>query len=1226
MDQEQALRLEAETAKQQLEKVLSSISDGFYVLDRQWRYTYVNDRLCELARMTRAEMLGHSIWDLFPDVINTDVYVQFHRALDEQVAGNFEYFYATWNRWYEYRLYPSLDGLTVFATDITDRKQTELILIEQNKLLELTASGQPLDECLSEICISISKLNPGTRACILLANREGLKLSDSITPELPPSFGLGLKDAPITELTIGTCGTAGYCGQPVTCDDIAGDKQWSPEWQNLCVSHGVLACHSVPILDVDGIPLGSLMLCFNEARMPTDWEYQLASFGTQIGSIVFEREACATKVVRANLALGESEEQYRTLFESIDEGFCVCEMLVDENGKPIDYRFLQVNPVFEKLTGLKEATGKTARFLVPDLEAFWFEVYGKVVLTGEPIRFEQESIAMNAWFDVNAFRIGAAQSHKFAVLFTNISEAKRDEVVRKESETALRQSEARLSTIAANLPNGAAFIVDRDLRYLFAEGKALETAGMTSSDLVGKTLGEALDPILVARYEPHYRQALSGEPYSLEHYSHDRHYISHGTPLYNDFGEVYAVLAVSYDITERKQAEEALQQRETELTLITNAVPALISFVDSDQRYRFNNRGYEEWFGHSATEIYGKHIQEVLGEAAYQEIFPYIEQVLAGQQVTFEKQVPYQDGGTRYVSATYIPRLNNQGIVDGFVALINDMSDRKRADERLHLLYETTRDLLATKQPLLLMSNLFHKLSEQLELHCYYNYMVEEKDNRQMLHLRNYEGVSDEAAESLAWIELGDYLCGLVAEQRQQIVLNQEQIATHPNAQLVNSMGITAYAGQPLIAQGQLLGTLSFASLTRTSFTPEEIDLLQSTCEQVAIAIERANLLTSIQQQAEQLQQANRIKDEFLAIVSHELRSPLNPILGWSTLLQTQKLDQTKTTYALKTIARNAKLQAELIEDLLDISRILRGKLSLNICQVNLVSIVEAAIETVQLSASAKSIQIHTQLESNVGLVSGDSSRLQQVVWNLLSNAVKFTEAGGQVEIRLQRNGSFAQISVSDTGKGISPDFLPYVFDYFRQEDGATTRKFGGLGLGLAIVRHLLELHGGTIEVESPGEGKGATFTVKLPSLPNSIHTSFDNKSSERSLNLEGIEILVVDDAADTREYIAFLLETYGANVTAVASAVEALATLAKSKVDVLVSDIGMPEMNGYMLMQQLRTLPSNQGGKIPAIALTAYAGEIDYQLAMSAGFQRHIPKPVEPTRLVEAIVDLLRS
>ncbi len=390
---------------------------------------------------------------------------------------------------------------------------------------------------------------------------------------------------------------------------------------------------------------------------------------------------------------------------------------------------------------------------------------------------------------------------------------------------------------------------------------------------------------------------------------------------------------------------------------------------------------------------------------------------------------------------------------------------------------------------------------------------------------------------------------------------------------------------------------------------------------------QRQWLLEQEQAARAEAETANRIKDEFLAVLSHELRSPLNPILGWSQLLLRGKLDATKTTQALQTIERNAKLQAQLIEDLLDVSRILRGKLSLAMAPVNLALTIEAAIETVRLAAQAKSIQIDTVFDSNIGRVLGDSARLQQVIWNLLTNAVKFTSPGGRVEIRLECINWQAQITVRDTGKGIHPDFLPYVFEYFRQADATTTRKFGGLGLGLAIVRHLVELHGGTVRAESPGEELGSTFTVSLPLLNEDKSIKDEDNSSfpiYEALPLSGIQVLVVDDEADSRELIAFILEQRGAIVTEVASALEALQVIAKTQPDVLVSDIGMPDMDGYMLMGQIRAMQSKQSSQIKAIALTAYAGEINQQQALAVGFEHHIAKPVDPDQLVQALINLL--
>lgn len=389
---------------------------------------------------------------------------------------------------------------------------------------------------------------------------------------------------------------------------------------------------------------------------------------------------------------------------------------------------------------------------------------------------------------------------------------------------------------------------------------------------------------------------------------------------------------------------------------------------------------------------------------------------------------------------------------------------------------------------------------------------------------------------------------------------------------------------------------------------------------------EQAHILQLEQVAREKAEQANRIKDEFLAVLSHELRSPLNPILGWSRLLQTGRLDAEKTAYALATIERNAKLQSDLIADLLDVSRILQGKINLNVSTVNLATVIRAAIETVRLAAEAKSIEIETVFESEVNDVAGDATRLQQIVWNLLSNAVKFTPTGGQVQIHLTAIDHQIQMTVHDTGKGIAPEFLPHVFDYFRQEDGATTRQFGGLGLGLAIVRYLTELHGGTVAVESPGEGQGTTFMVRLPRLSTAAELQSEAQSADSSASLKDLKILVVDDDSDALGLVEFLLEEAGAIVVSVPSACEALQALAQSRFDILVSDIGMPEMDGYMLMQQVRALPPDQGGEIRAIALTAYAGELNQKQAIAAGFQKHLAKPLESEELIDAIAALTKK
>ncbi|MEA5621072.1 ATP-binding protein [Cronbergia sp. UHCC 0137] len=405
--------------------------------------------------------------------------------------------------------------------------------------------------------------------------------------------------------------------------------------------------------------------------------------------------------------------------------------------------------------------------------------------------------------------------------------------------------------------------------------------------------------------------------------------------------------------------------------------------------------------------------------------------------------------------------------------------------------------------------------------------------------------------------------------------------------------------------------------------------------EQKEIQQQRAHLLELEQAARTKAETANRIKNQFLAVLSHELRTPLNSILGWSQLLQTRKFDPAKTEQALATIERNAKLQVKLIEDLLDVSRILQGKLVLNTVNVNVKSTILSAIEIIRLAADSKLIQLNTVFTANLAQVLGDATRLQQIFWNLLSNAVKFTPQGGKIDIHLEQVNGYAQISIRDSGKGISAEFLPYVFDYFRQADGSATRQFGGLGLGLAIARNIVEIHGGTITVESPGLNQGATFIVRLPLVkndhPDMILEDIDSSDvTTTHLTLNRVRILVVDDDADSRDFLAFILQQDGANVITVNSAVKALEVLAQTDIDVLVSDISMPEMDGYSLMRQLKSWEGEQSGEIPAIpksiALTAYAGEWDQHQAIEAGFQLHLSKPIVAEELVSAIADLVNK
>ncbi|MEH2321977.1 PAS domain S-box protein [Nostoc sp.] len=771
-------------------------------------------------------------------------------------------------------------------------------------------------------------------------------------------------------------------------------------------------------------------------------------------------------------------------------------------------------------------------------------------------------------------------------------------------------------------------------------------------------------------------------------------------PLFDEEGKTRGSVGAFLDITERKQAEEALLNQQKWLEDVLNLMPRPLLFIEpGTARVTFANR--------SANELAGGEFPKGVPAAEYHTVYHYTN--AAGDRIPNE-QMPgvrvslgerlnglevdwHTPGGVRslLVFADTLPAMHGHPAT--CILVFQEISNVKEAEKalslsykRLKILFDTANDLLSSQQPVVLIDSVYRKLREQIGLDIYFNYLVE--NNSQLMRLESFSGISSGLAKEIECLAFGEAVCGIVAQERCAIALENMQQSTDPKTELIRSLGITAYYSYPLIAQGRLLGTLSFGSRTRLSFTDNQKGMMQAVCDQIAIAMERASLIASLQQQTEQLQEANRMKDEFLGILSHELRSPLNAILGWAQLLQRSKLSETLMARAAETIERNAKAQTQLIEDLLDISRMIRGKLRLNVRTCNLIPMIESAIETVRLAAQSKEIDLRFSLipaketrnappgilpvvtfapnsdlrlginpenlesseaqsqtnqhseDSKLGensqfLVSGDFERLQQIIWNLLSNAIKFTPTGGRVEVQLsvvtdeekqQTTDKHAQIQVIDTGIGISPDFLPYVFDRFRQADSSSTRSYGGLGLGLGIVRHLVELHGGTVHANSPGKEQGATFTVKIPLLksPPFCPCAPLPLSGSVPFSLFGVRVLVVDDQADTREFITTVLEQYQAEVQAVASVPEALHVITQWKPDVLVSDIGMPQEDGYSLIRKLRSQPPELGGNIPAAALTAYARAEDRMRAIQEGYQLHLPKPIEAAELATVVASLV--
>jgi len=766
-------------------------------------------------------------------------------------------------------------------------------------------------------------------------------------------------------------------------------------------------------------------------------------------------------------------------------------------------------------------------------------------------------------------------------------------------------------------------------------------------------------------------------------------------------------------LTNERAARADVERVQQQLTAIFETSPIGIGLLDNEQRFvainealaEINGLSREQHLGHTIPELFGRFDPELV--ALFQKIYSTGELFISPQ---FAVNVPGRDDRRPgYYNVHYLPTANRSGTVEETLIYVVDVTERVRLEqgrtflsEASNLLassldYQTTLEQVARLAvPGLADLCCIHIFEEDGSIQQLAMVHANSKNLRWTNELRQNYGLNLNAPRGVAFtLRTGE--SDLLAEISDELLVKIAQDARH--LEILRQMELKSAMAVPLIAYQKVLGAISFISTgSQRRYDQTDLALVEELARRASIAIDNARLYRTAQRDRVRAESANRVKDEFLAVLSHELRTPLNPILGWTQLLRSRQFNHETAQQALETIERNAKLLTQLIEDLLDVSRILQGKLSLNATTVNLVSIIEAALDTVQLSAEAKGIDlrfeianssvdnsrtIHDVSDSSSGShtlrslihrslfqVSGDSARLQQLVWNLLSNAIKFTPEGGRVDVTLsfimghsswvtdgassindaqqitadqmrvandtqlkpdeqEQTVNYAQITVSDTGKGIHPDFLPHVFEYFRQEDSKTTRIFGGLGLGLAIVRHIVELHGGTVDAESPGEGLGATFVVRLPLLrQESGATDKPRSHSAPSIAhpLQGIRVLAVDDDEDMRELLTFILRQAGAIVTVAASGLEALAILQKTRPDVLLADIAMPQMDGYTLLRQIRERIPEQEKQIPAIAVTAYAGELNERRVFAAGFQHYISKPLEPDRLIQEIVQLLNG
>jgi PAS domain S-box-containing protein len=837
-------------------------------------------------------------------------------------------------------------------------------------------------------------------------------------------------------------------------------------------------------------------------------------------------------------------------------------------------------------------------------------------------------------------------------------------IARDITERRLAEATLREQTEVINQAYDAIFLRDSANAITLWNQGAERTYGYTQEEALGRSPHELLKTETPIPLEEIYER-LRLEGYwegELRHTCKDGEQIvveTRWATVRDEQDEVASILEITRDVTERKRAQEKLLQA---ASIVENSDDAIIS-KNLDGIILSWNPGAEKLYGYTAAEAIGQPVTMLIPSDRPDEEPRILKQIRSGERVDHYETVRRRKDGTLLdVSLTVSPVKDADGRIIGASKIARDISARIRAEEQLR----EQAEIIET------VNHIGQTLAGELDLHklvqavtdaateisgahfgsFFYN-VLDERGESYMLY--TLSGVPAEAFAHLPMPRNTDIFAptfsGDGTVRIADVHLDPRYGKNSPYYGMPKGhLPVVSYLAVPVISRsGEVLGGLFFGHPEAGVFSERHERVVEGLAAQAAVAMDNARLFEAVQKaraEAEtsaseqerlyrEAQESSRLKDEFLATVSHELRTPLTAILGWAHMLRTGGFNGDDSLKAIETIERNARSQSQLIDDLLDVSRIITGKLRIDVRPIDPNSFIEAAIESVRPAAEAKEVRVQRIMDTGVVTVSGDPIRLQQVIWNLLSNAIKFTPKGGRVQVRLERVNLHIEIGVRDSGAGIAPEFLPYVFDRFRQADQRTTRQHGGLGLGLAIVRHLVELHGGTVRAESPGQGQGATFTVLLPVAPvyqsvgqgERVHPAARDTLPlyECPDRLDGLKILTVDDEPDTRELLKVGLGQCGAQVTAVGSVAEALEAIGAAVPDLLISDIGMPGEDGYELIRRVRELPAEGGGKVPAIALTAYARVEDRMQALRAGYQMHVPKPVELAELVAVAASLVQ-
>jgi PAS domain S-box-containing protein len=960
---------------------------------------------------------------------------------------------------------------------------------------------------------------------------------------------------------------------------------------------------------------------------------------------------------------GSEVEQLRlltTAMEQCEESVLITTAQLDLPGPEIIY----INPAFTRMTGYSfdEVVGKTPRILQgPKTDGSIISQLRKdceegKLSHGEIINYRKDGSEFNIEWDIGPVRNERGEITHFVATLRDIT-ARVDEKLFKSEKEFRSLFELSAVGMARVSPEG---------RYLRVNRKLCDMLGYTEEELLQLTLHQVTHPDDRVFSAAQLSASYTGE----DEYAIEKRYMrKDGSIIWvlinwrvvrDAGGKPLRSVANVQDITARKLAEEALRKSQEALQESQERLHLAMEAGEIGT-FDWNVRTNEIIWTEPSKATFGRPKQASRGAYAESRERIHPEDLLAcdasfeeacrNKRPHWKGEYRMKDGqadGHRWIHSRSHIFYDAQGEPLRVIGVNLDITERKKAEaEREELLAreraarseaehsaESVRRLQRVTDSALgcvaiedLLPKMLGPVRDLLETDSAAILLLAEDEKT--LVVRAVVGLGQEGMGFR--LPIGEGIGGSIAARHDPLAIEDVSAwkVLHPGLRET----VRSLIGAPLIAKGRLIGAIHAGTIQTRHFTESDLRLMQLAADRLALAIEQIRLYEVEQQARRQAEESNRMKDEFLALVSHELRSPLNAMLGYARLLRFGPLDSQKVKKSVEVIERGAKTQTQIIDDLLDTARIISGKLRIDVGPADLVAVIESALQTIHPAADAKNITIETNLDPKAGRIIGDPDRLQQVVWNLLSNAVKFTPPGGRVEARLERIDPHVCITVSDTGKGISPDFLPYVFDRFRQADASSSRRYGGLGLGLALVKYLVELHGGTIEGSSKGEGTGATFKILLPvpAVSRSLHeteSSVAAAAGPENAPLSGIRALVVDDEDDARELVKTVIAHYGANVVAARSAAEAFALITaipeQKRFDVIVTDLSMPDEDGYNLLRRLRAWEHEHDLYTPAVALTAYARSEDRKRALMTGFQMHVTKPAEPDELAVVLASVV--